>query len=232
MLSMTPDMREWGWPAGPDRGHKRGASSPGKLRARPHGSEATPRSPRRLGQSSPPRRRLCSSRQRLIRPWSPERRTSGTSCPRQSERARVVRVLGRALERRAERLLDRALLVAERAGELADHRVADDHRRQLAARQDVGPDRHDVARQVLVHALVEALVAAAQQRQRRLGRRAPRRASRRTGAHPRPARSRGGEPGAPAGPRRSARSARPPPRRPGSPCPRRRRRACRPPGPP
>src|SRR5262245_11350991 len=36
------------------------------------------------------------------------------------ERPRVVRILGRALQRDAERLLDRALLMAEGAGELAN----------------------------------------------------------------------------------------------------------------
>src|SRR5437764_3745053 len=82
--------------------------------------------------------------------------------PAPLDRTRVVRVLGRAAERLAERLLDRALGVPERARKLADHRVADDHRRELSARQDVGPDRHDVAREVLVHPLVESLVATAE----------------------------------------------------------------------
>ena len=90
---------------------------------------------------------------------------SPAPCGRASRRARVVRVLGRALERRAERLLDRALLVAERPRQLAHHRVADHHRRQLAARTArTGRSTH-VGREVLVHALVEALVAPAQQRE-------------------------------------------------------------------
>src|SRR5829696_7527080 len=80
-------------------------------------------------------------------------------------RARVVRVLGGALERRAERLLDCALTVTERPWELAQNRVADHHRRELATRQHVRPDRDHVRGEVLVHALVEALVAAAEERE-------------------------------------------------------------------
>src|SRR4051794_24655747 len=83
-------------------------------------------------------------------------------------RPRVVRVLGVAAQRAAERLLERRLAVAQRAGELAQDRVHDDHRRQLAAAQDVPPDRHGVRREVLDDPLVEPLVAAAQQRDRRL----------------------------------------------------------------
>ena len=88
--------------------------------------------------------------------------------PAPVERARVVRVLRRPLERLAERLLDRALLVPERARQLPDHRVGHHHRRQLAARQDVRADRDHVGGEVLVHALVEALVAPRQQRERGL----------------------------------------------------------------
>ena len=85
-------------------------------------------------------------------------------------RPRVVRVLGRAVERGAERLLVRRLLVPERARELAQHRVAHDHRRELAAREHVAADRELVGAEVLEDALVEALVAAAEQRQLVLGR--------------------------------------------------------------
>src|SRR5207248_7809632 len=80
-------------------------------------------------------------------------------------RACVVRVLRRALERRAEGLLDGAVGVAEGAGQLADHGVGDHHGRELAARQHVGADRDHVRRQVLEHPVVEALVAPAEQGQ-------------------------------------------------------------------
>src|SRR5215204_1334207 len=55
-------------------------------------------------------------------------------------RPRVVGVLGRALQRRAEGLLDRGVRVAERARQLAQHRVGDDHRRELSPGQHVAPD--------------------------------------------------------------------------------------------
>src|SRR6187551_1290362 len=57
-----------------------------------------------------------------------------------SGRTSVMRVLGRALEDTAERLLDGALLVAECTRKLAHEDVGDNHRRQLAAGQDVAPD--------------------------------------------------------------------------------------------
>src|SRR5436190_1633784 len=85
-------------------------------------------------------------------------------------RSRVVRVLGPPLQRHRERLLLRRRAVAQRAGQLAQHRVADDHRRQLPAGQHVLTDRDRVAREVLDDPLVEALVAAAQQGDVRLGR--------------------------------------------------------------
>jgi len=78
-------------------------------------------------------------------------------------------VLGHALERVAEGLLDRGVLVAEGAGQLAHEDVGDDHRRQLAAGEDVAADRELVVDKVLVDAVVEALVASAEQRQVRLG---------------------------------------------------------------
>src|SRR5664279_1441232 len=83
-------------------------------------------------------------------------------------RPRVVRILGMALQRRAEGLLRRGLLVPEGAGQLAEDRVAEHHRGELAAAEHVAPDRDDIAGEVLHDALVEALVAAAQQRQRGL----------------------------------------------------------------
>src|ERR1019366_4650859 len=56
-------------------------------------------------------------------------------------RAGVVGVLGIALERGAERLLDRRALVPQRSRQLAQHGVAHDHRRQLAAREHIATDR-------------------------------------------------------------------------------------------
>src|SRR3954447_12044666 len=77
--------------------------------------------------------------------------------------AGVVRILGGALERRAEGLFEGAVRVAEGARQLAEHGVADHHRRQLPTGEHIGPDRHHVGGQVVVNALVEALVAPAQQ---------------------------------------------------------------------
>src|SRR5215208_1445822 len=84
------------------------------------------------------------------------------------ERARVVGVLRCALERVAERLLDHAVFVPERSGQLTHHRVYHHHRGQLAPRQYVRADGDHIRREVLVHALVEALVAATQERERGL----------------------------------------------------------------
>jgi hypothetical protein len=53
--------------------------------------------------------------------------------------------------------------VAERAGQLAQHRVRHHHRRELAAGQHVAADRELLAAEVVDHPLVEALVASAQQ---------------------------------------------------------------------
>src|SRR3954452_18385398 len=82
----------------------------------------------------------------------------------------VVRVLGVAAQRLAEGLLQRGLGVAERAGQLAQHGVHDDHRGQLAAGENEAPDGAGVRGEVLDDALVEALVAPAQQRDGRLAR--------------------------------------------------------------
>src|SRR5206468_9651719 len=83
--------------------------------------------------------------------------------------AGVVGVLGAAAEGLRERLLDGAPGVAERPRQLAYHRVGDDHRGELAARDHIRADRDGVGRQVVADPLVDALVSAAQQRQRRLG---------------------------------------------------------------
>src|SRR5829696_1661991 len=81
------------------------------------------------------------------------------------KRARVVGVLRSALERVTEGLLNRAVLVAERSGELANDGVHQDHRRRLATREHVWTHGDRVRREVLVHAFVEALVAAAEERE-------------------------------------------------------------------
>ena len=208
MLSMTPDIGTKNATAGSRRAWTE------------HGSEGDP-------EPSP-----AAARAALLEPPFADPRVVARQqhlrhlVPAPVERARVVRVLGRPLERLAERLLHRALLVAERARQLADHRVGHHHRRQLAARQHVRPDRHHVGGEVLVHALVEALVApessvsagsAGQLGGERVVELAPGRRQR-----DRPVRRRRLA--------RSAPRARPPPRPPGSPSRPRRRRACRPPG--
>ena len=83
--------------------------------------------------------------------------------------ARVVRVLRGAAQRLAEGLLHGGVGVPERSRQLAQHGVADDHRRQLSPGQHVAPDRDLVGAEVLDDPLVEALVAPAQQRERGLG---------------------------------------------------------------
>src|SRR4051812_42480485 len=147
MLSMTPDIEEArpaGWPVA----RARMVATRGRRLAAP---------PRPLAALlQPPLAHLAVvARQQDLR--------HGVAVP--VVRPRVVRVLRGALERVAERLLDRAVLVPERPRQLAQHGVRHGHRRQLASRQHVVADRDDVGCQLLVHALVEALVAPAQQRQ-------------------------------------------------------------------
>src|SRR3954463_9832483 len=86
------------------------------------------------------------------------------------DRTRVVRILRSALERLAERLLESAVRVAQGARQLADHGVADHHRRQLPSREHVRANRDDVRRPMLVPRLVDPLVGAAEERQVGLGR--------------------------------------------------------------
>ncbi len=136
-------------------------------------------------------------------------------------------VLGVALQRCAEGLLGGRALVAQRAGQLAQNRVADHHRGELAAAEHVAADRDDVGGEVLDDPLVEALVAAAQQRQLRARPPARRPGRRRAAARPAPARSRAAARAAAAGRRRSGRAVRCRGRRPAAPSPRPRRRACR-----
>src|SRR5450759_2712721 len=83
-------------------------------------------------------------------------------------RARVVRVLGAALEHGGVRLADHALGVADHAGKLARDGVEHGHGRHLAAAQHVGADGDPVADEMR-HALVDALVAAAEQDEVLLG---------------------------------------------------------------
>src|SRR3954447_3752681 len=74
-----------------------------------------------------PRSRLRARRQRRISSWCPDSSTSGHAPATVLGGARVVRVLGIAAERSAERLLGRRLRMAERAGQLAEHGVAHHH---------------------------------------------------------------------------------------------------------
>src|SRR5215207_3177909 len=69
---------------------------------------------------------------------------------------RVVRVLEPSLEARGEALFGPRAF-AQRAGKPPGHGVGNDHRRKLAAGEDIGPDRERAAREVLQDALVEAL---------------------------------------------------------------------------
>src|SRR6478736_7122441 len=77
----------------------------------------------------------------------------------------VVRVFGRPVECLGEGFLEGGGLRAESAWKLAQDRVEDDHRRELAAGEHVAADRDLLGDEVLEDALVEALVAAAQERQ-------------------------------------------------------------------
>jgi len=79
-----------------------------------------------------------------------------------------VGILDAALERRAEALL-LARAVGERARQPAGDGVDEHHRRQLAAREDVGPDRDGVGAEVLDDALVEALEAGGENGDRLFG---------------------------------------------------------------
>src|SRR5438309_2118965 len=83
-------------------------------------------------------------------------------------RAGVVRVLGEPFKALAEGLLHARARVAESARQLAQHRVAQHHRGELAAREHIAPDRDLIACEVLHDALVEALVAPTQKRERGL----------------------------------------------------------------
>src|SRR5262249_54993429 len=75
----------------------------------------------------------------------------------------VLRVL--QPPRLAMGLLRHAVRVAEYAGDVADDRVNDHHRRHLAAVADEVADRYFARLQTEADALVEALVPAAQQQQ-------------------------------------------------------------------
>src|SRR5436190_1054669 len=80
-------------------------------------------------------------------------------------RPRVVRVLEAAVELGGERLLEPGLVAAECAWKPARDCVEDDHRRQLAAREDVGANRDAVRGEMLDDPLVEAFEASGEERQ-------------------------------------------------------------------
>jgi hypothetical protein len=79
-------------------------------------------------------------------------------------RARVMRVLERALEGGRERLLLTRRVVCERARQQPRERVHDRHRHGLAAAQHERAEAEGLRRDVLERARVEALVAAAEER--------------------------------------------------------------------
>src|SRR5919206_398580 len=181
MLSMTPVMgRER-----PSR-HKRGARPAGLARVA-NGSEGPP-TPRAVrGRRAPPGARRAArglaaaglrASSAAVRPLSaalgppgadagvvPGEQDPGHRVAAPLRRPGVLRVLGRPAEGGAEGLLDRALGVTKHPRELPHDRIADDHRRELSAGEDVWADRDHVGREVLVHPLVEPLVASAEQRQ-------------------------------------------------------------------
>src|SRR5438093_3403984 len=76
-----------------------------------------------------------------------------------------MRVLETALELGGEALHEPGFLAAERAGQAPGDRLGDDHRRQLAARKDVRPDRDRVRGEVDQHPLVEAFEPRGQERE-------------------------------------------------------------------
>lgn len=84
--------------------------------------------------------------------------------------AGVMRILRVAAERCAERFFDRGVGVTESTRLFAQNRVADDHRRQLAASDHITTDRNRVATKVLHNSLVEAFVTTAKQSHGWLGR--------------------------------------------------------------
>src|SRR5689334_1452141 len=79
-------------------------------------------------------------------------------------RARVVRVLEPAAELLAE-ALELAAPLGERTRQPARHRVEQDHRGQVAVREDVRTDRDGIAREMLDDPLVEPFEASGQERQ-------------------------------------------------------------------
>src|SRR4051794_25521162 len=83
--------------------------------------------------------------------------------------ARVVRMLHAAAELLRERLGAQALGVAEGALQTPGDGVDDRHRRDLAAGEDEGAERHLVVGEDGVHALVKALVPPAEQHDLGLG---------------------------------------------------------------
>src|SRR4029453_12326902 len=76
----------------------------------------------------------------------------------------VVGILEPTLELCGEALLQARLLASERARQASCDGVQEHHRGQLAAGEDVGPDRHGVCREIFGDALVEALEASREER--------------------------------------------------------------------
>ena len=101
------------------------------------------------------RRRLWFRRHSAIRPWSPESRPRGRSSPETPLDACTCWYSSPPSS--SDEKLSSAPDPSSERREPPRHRVCDDHRGQLTAREDVRPDRDRVGREVLEDALVEAL---------------------------------------------------------------------------
>ena len=108
------------------------------------------------------RARARARRQRSIRPWSPDRSTSGTSQPRKLGRASELGILEQTAD---EALVVDGLIVAEHPGQQAGHRLHHHQCGQLAAGEHEVPHRELLVGQVVGHPLVDALVAPTEQRE-------------------------------------------------------------------
>ena len=106
------------------------------------------------------RSRLCPRRQRSIARWSPPRRTLGGFAPAVRSGASVVGIFDPPFS--AERLVRRALGVAENPGDQPHRGVDDDHRGDLTPGQDIIADREQLGFEDLEDPLVEPFVTTAQ----------------------------------------------------------------------
>ncbi len=114
---------------------------------------------RRSFRRSRVRFNASSSRQRAIRPWSPETRTSGTFIPRKTE---GLVYCGNSSRPFLERLPQRRLRVAEGPRDQPHHALDDRHRRHFPARENVVTDGHFLETEAGADPLVETLVPPAE----------------------------------------------------------------------